>query len=123
MQDFKRIVAWQRAHALAIELHKRARRFARAGHANLRAQLTRAADSVAANIVEGCGASSPKEFSRCLEIAIKSANEAEHHILSARDFELISLDEWHKHTAEVMEIRKMLYGYRRRVLQSIAAPP
>jgi len=86
------------------------------------AQLTRAADSIASNIVEGCGASTKKEFGRFLDIAIKSANETEHHLLSARDLELISVDDWHKYTAEVVEIRKMIYGYRRRVLQSIAEP-
>jgi four helix bundle protein len=123
MQDFKRIMAWQRAHALAIELHKLARNFSRAGHGNLRAQLTRAADSIATNIVEGCGASTKKELGRFLDIAIKSANETEHHVLSARDLELVSVDEWHKHTAEVVEIRKMIYGYRRRVLQSIVETP
>jgi len=120
MQDFKHIVAWQRAHALAIELHNLARKFSRAGHGNLRAQLTRAADSIASNVVEGCGASTKKELGRYLDIAIKSANEVEHHVLVARDLELISIDDWHKHTAEVVEIRKMIYGYRRRVLQSIA---
>jgi four helix bundle protein len=123
MQDFKHIVAWRRAHALAIALHKRTRDFSRARHGNLRAQLTRAADSIASNIVEGCGASTKKEFSRFLDIAIKSANETEHHVLSARDLELIPVDDWHKYTAEVVEIRKMIYGYRRRVLQSIGEPP
>jgi four helix bundle protein len=123
MQDFKHILAWQRAHALSIEMHKRARKFSRAGYGNLRGQLTRAADSIGSNIAEGCGAATKKEFSRFLDIAIKSASETEHHVLFARDLELVSLDEWKKHTAEVVEIRKMLYGYRRRVLQSLSEPP
>ena len=49
MQDFKHIVAWRRAHALAIALHKLTNGFGRAGYAHLQAQLTRAADSIAAN--------------------------------------------------------------------------
>jgi hypothetical protein len=44
MQDFKHIQAWQRAHALAIALHKLARGFSRAGYSHLQSQLTRAAD-------------------------------------------------------------------------------
>jgi four helix bundle protein len=117
MQDFKRIKAWQRAHALGIALHKLAEGFGRAGHAHLRSQLTRAADSIAANIVEGCGAAKRKEFARYLDIAIKSANETEHHLLSARDLELISLDDWEKHNRETIEIRKMTYGYRKKILK------
>ena len=118
MQDFKHIQAWQRAHALAIALHKLARGFTRAGYPHLRAQLTRAADSIAANIVEGCGSATKKEFARFLDMSIKSANETEHHLLSGRDLDLVSPDDWQKFTAETIEIRKMTYGYRKKVLQS-----
>ena len=83
----------------------------------MKAQLTRAADSIAANIVEGCGAATNREFARFLDISIKSANETEQHLLSARDLALVSPHDWQKHTAETIEIRKMIYGYRKRVLQ------
>ena len=119
MQDFKHMQAWRRAHALAIALHRLARGFSRAGYANLRGQLTRAADSISANIVEGCGAATKKEFARFLDISIKSANETEHHLISARDLDLVSPDEWQKHTAETIEIRKMIYGYRKKILLTI----
>jgi four helix bundle protein len=121
MQDFKHIQAWQRAHALAIALHKLARAFSRAGYPHLRSQLTRAADSISANIVEGCGSASGKEFARFLDISIKSANETEHHLLSARDLGLVSPDDWQKFTGETIEIRKMIFGYRKKVLQSARA--
>jgi four helix bundle protein len=118
MQDFKHIQAWQRAHALAIALHKLARGFSRAGYSHLQSQLTRAADSISTNIVEGCGSTSPKEFARFLDISIKSANETEHHLLSGRDLDLVSPDDWQKFTAETIEIRKMIFGYRKKILQS-----
>jgi len=100
MQDFKHILAWQRAHALAIGLHKQTRHFARAGHAHLMSQLTRAADAISTNIAEGCGAATKKEFARFLDIS------------------LFSPDEWQKFTGEIVEIRKMVYTYRKKVLQS-----
>ncbi|HTJ24313.1 MAG TPA: four helix bundle protein [Gemmatimonadaceae bacterium] len=118
MQDFKHIRAWQRAHALAIALHKRAHSFPSPEYSHLRSQLTRAAESIAATIVEGCGAATNKEFARFLDMSIKSANETEHHLLSARDYELISLDEWQCHTAETIEIRKMIYSYHKKVIQT-----
>jgi four helix bundle protein len=84
----------------------------------LRSQLTRAADGVSANIAEGCGAATNKEFARFLDISIKSANETEHHLLSARDLDLVSPDAWQRFTAEIIEIRKMIHGYRKKVIQS-----
>src|SRR5215210_3916183 len=78
MQAFKQILAWQRAHAVAIAVHRLSATFSRAGHAPLRSQLTRAADSIATNIVEGCGSATQKELARYLDISIKSANETEH---------------------------------------------
>jgi four helix bundle protein len=117
MRDFKHIKAWHRAHALGIAIHRLTDGFSRAGHAHLRSQLTRAADSIAANIVEGCGAATRKELARFLDIAIKSANETEHHLLSARDLNLISPDDWNHFTTETIEVRKMIFGYRKRVLE------
>ncbi len=119
MQDFRNVHAWQRAHALAVALHKLARTFRRAQYASLRSQLTRAAESIGTNIVEGCGAATPREFARFLDIAIKSANETEHHLLTVRELGLAPYEVWQKHTAETVEIRKMLFGYRRKVLATL----
>ena len=117
MRDFKRIKAWQRAHALGITVHRLTAGFSRAGHAHLRSQLTRAADSIAANIVEGCGAATRKELARYLDVSIKSANETEYHLLAARDHNLISPDNWNRFTAESIEVRKMIFAYRKKVLE------
>lgn len=94
----------------------------------MRSQLTRATESIAANIVEGCGARTRKEFARFLDIAIKSANETEHHLMTARDLSLISPDEWYRLTTETITVRKMIFGYRRKVLEAdtetkTGAPP
>ena len=99
-------------------LHKRTRTFNRAGYSRLRAQLTGAADSIKDTIAEGCGAATNNEFARFLDMSVKSANETEGHLLSARDLELFSMDEWHDFTTETIEIRKMVYTYRKKVLES-----
>ena len=95
---------------------RRRTRFTRRGHATLKSQLTHSAESVAANIVEGCGAATKKEFARFLDIAIKSATETEYHLIAARDFKLLDPDQWHHLTAETVAIRKMLYAYRQKLL-------
>lgn len=118
MQGFKHIVAWRRAYALGIAIDRACVGFSRLGHGNLRTQLTKAASSISTNIVEGCGSSTNKEFARFLGISIKSANETEHHLLAARDHGLISDQLWHKYTSETVEVRKMIYAYRRKILDS-----
>src|SRR5690348_7394874 len=105
MQGFRHILAWRRAHALAVALDRATVRFRATGHSGLRSQLTRAAGSIAANIVEGCGAAGNKEFARFLAIAIKSANETEYHLLLARDLELLPPAAWQRFSAETVEIR------------------
>ena len=118
MQGFKHILAWKRGYALGIAIERLAARFSRAGHTNLRTQLTKAASSISTNIVEGCGSPTNKEFARYLGISIKSAMETEHHLLTARDLGLITDPIWSKYTEETIEVRKMIYGYRKKVLDS-----
>jgi four helix bundle protein len=77
-----------------------------------------AADSIGDNIVEGCGAATKKDFARFLDNSIKSANETEGHLLKTRDLGLISLDERQQYSAETIEVRKMVFGYRRKVIAS-----
>lgn len=85
----------------------------------LRSQLTRAAESVPSNIVEGCFAASQKEFARYLEISVKSAGELEYHLQLAYDYGVLRNRNWQSLTANTVEVRRMLLGLRKKVL----APP
>src|SRR5215210_6613656 len=58
MQDFRRLLVWQRAHAFVLDTHRAIDAMPRTGHAELKAQLRRASESIANNIVEGCAAAS-----------------------------------------------------------------
>lgn len=75
MQDYHRLLVWQKAHDLTLNVHRASRSFQRSGCIGLRGQLVRAAESVPTNIVEGCFAATPKEFARFLDISIKSTGE------------------------------------------------
>jgi four helix bundle protein len=117
VRDYHRLDIWRRAHALAIAVHEMARGLRGNEFATLRSQLTRAADSIAANIVEGCAAASTREFARFLDISIKSASETEYHLLSARDRRVLVDRRWRRFSAEAVEIRRMTHAYRNRLLE------
>jgi four helix bundle protein len=118
MQDFKKLDVWHRAHAHALSVRKAAAKFPRRDFGTLKTQLIKAADSIAATIVEGAGAATNKEFARFLDMSIKSASEVEYHLLNARDNKVMRDDVWQRLTDETIEIRKMLGGLRRTVLRN-----
>jgi len=64
------------------------------------------------------GAATNKEFARFLDMSIKSDNELEYHLLESRDLDLLALPTWQGFNDETIEIRKMIFVYRRKVLQS-----
>lgn len=94
------------------------RGFPRTGYAELKSQLTRAAESIPSNIVEGCAAATAKEFARYLDISIKSTAEVEYRLQLATDNGVLAPRTWRSLTAEVVEIRRMLCGLRRSVLSA-----
>lgn len=72
--------------------------------------MLRAAASISANIAEGCGKGSTREFLRFLEIAIASSRELENHLLLARDLKFISPARHEKLEIMATEVRRMLVG-------------
>ena len=117
MQDFRRLVVWARAHQLVLAVRRAARSFPRSERGTLKTQMVSSAESIAFNIVEGSGASRPKEFARFLDISIKSTCELEYQLQLATDADLLAPTVGRPLCAETIEIRRMLCGLRRRVLE------
>jgi len=81
MRNFRRLQVWQRSHRLTLELHSEVDSFSGRHRFGLADQLTRAAASIPANIAEGAGRESVREFRRFLTIAIGSVAELENHLM------------------------------------------
>jgi four helix bundle protein len=118
MQDFRRLLVWERAHGLVLGVRRGIRKFSRSERGSLKSQMTNAAESIAFNIVEGCGANSSKEFARFLDISIKSTSELEYQLQLATDAGLLPSRVCGALSAETVEIRRMLCGLRRKVLHA-----
>ena len=90
MGDFKRLVAWQKAHAYALAVHKA---FAGRRANELtggRAQIIRAVNAIPDNLAEGCAKRSRRELARYADMAYASAKEVENQLIKARDLEILS---------------------------------
>lgn len=118
MQDYRKLRVWEQAHALALTVRQATNGFPRTGYASLRAQLTTAAESIAFNIVEGCGTTSQAEFARFLEISRKSSMELEYQLQLARDYGILPQRKWEMLSQETIDTRRMLCGLRKKVLSA-----
>ena len=110
MSDFSKLHVWRKAHALALNVLRVATGIRRTELVSLRNQMIRAAMSVPANIVEGRGQISEREFCRFLRYALNSCSELEYHIVIARDIGAIRANDAAALRDQVIEVRKMLHG-------------
>ncbi len=117
MQDHRRLRVWTKSHAHILNVRRATHRFPRTGYASLKSQMTRAAESITFNIVEGCGSSSQKELARFLDISIKSASELDYQLVLARDYGVLPDGEWKTLSEQTIDIRRMLCGLRAKVLE------
>lgn len=85
MQDFRNIVAWQRAHELTLAVYQHTRSFPNEERFAMQSQMRRAASSAPANIAEGSSRRSDRDFLRFLEIAAGSLKELQYFIILATD--------------------------------------
>jgi four helix bundle protein len=117
MQDHRKLRVWRKAHALVLAVRRATRHFRRSGYGPLQSQMTSAAESILFNLVEECGASTPREFARFIDMAIKSSKELEAESELAKDYGVLTQRTWSELSTETVDARRMLCGLRKRVLE------
>ncbi len=117
MLPFRKLAVWEKAHDLTVRVHRATEGPAMHRSPGLGAQLRRSVAAIPTNIAEGTGHPSQAQFNRFLEIALASASEADYQLLLAKDLDLISAREYAQLEARLSEVRAMLIGLRKRVLE------
>jgi four helix bundle protein len=84
--------------------------------------MLRAALSIPANIVEGTGKGTSREFCRFLSIAVGSTSELEYHLVIARDTGALSSADFHSLRSQAIDIRRMLCGLIAKLKSPTARP-
>ena len=111
MQDYRKLLVWQKAHTLALHTYADSAKYLRPPEAwPLRDQIRRAAISIPANIAEGTGRGTDPDFRRFLYHSLGSANELEYDFLLARDLGFVPDPLYGQRTRQIEEIRRMLSG-------------
>ncbi len=118
MNDFRRLIVWQRAHQAAVETHRTTTPFSTGDARWLAIQMRRAAASVAANIAESCGRGSLRDEARFLYVAAGSARELQYFAILARDVGVLPEEACARLEGLATETQRMLAVLIRRVPRS-----
>jgi four helix bundle protein len=115
VQSYRELVAWQKAMDLVTDVYKVCRSFPKEEVYGLTQQVRRAAVSVPANIAEGQGRGSGKEFSYHLRVSHGSLQELETLVLIARRLEYVEAAAHDRLVACIDELSRILRGLRKSV--------
>jgi four helix bundle protein len=108
---FEDIEAWQKARALNKENYRTTEASSFAKDFSLRDQIRRASVSIMANIAEGFGRRSKKEFSNFLNMARGSAAEVQCHLYVALDLQYINQGNFEVLYSKTEEVSRMIQGF------------
>jgi len=117
MKNCKELEVWQKSKSLAIDLYKATDAFPRIEQFGLTSQVRRAAVSVTANIAEGWGRGSTREYIQCLPIARGSLMELDTHLIIADELKYLQSGHAAKFQARIESVGQML----NRLIQALRA--
>lgn len=115
-KSYHKLVVYQKAKALALQVYKITSKYPKTEIFTLVPQMRRAALSVAANVVEGYAKNSSTEFARFLTISIGSLTELEVFLEISFELGFINSPIYDRITDLLLEVKRLLYGTRKKVL-------
>jgi four helix bundle protein len=110
MNKFKELKVWQKAIDLIVCVYNTTDTFPVKEQYNLISQINRAAVSIAANVAEGAGRETKKDFNRFLSISMGSSAELETLLIISSKLNFIKEEELNKLCSANDEIQRMLYS-------------
>ena len=113
MPGFFDIKAWQKADDLAVAIYQATESFPKDQRYRLVDQMQRATVSVAANIAEGSGRRTVRDFLRFLYMANGSLREVEYYIHLAKRLNYLSEADSRTLTQVKDETARVLFGFIR----------
>ncbi len=115
MRPHHNLEAWNKAIELVIDIYKDTERFPKEERYGLTGQIRRAAVSIPANLAEGAGRHSKKEFAHFLSNSQGSASELETELVIAHRLGYLDQTSFAKLIAQLERIGRLITGLRRHV--------
>ncbi|NMA49024.1 MAG: four helix bundle protein [Tissierellia bacterium] len=106
--SFRKIIAWEKAHDLALDIYKLTLNFPKEETYGIVSQIRRAVSSIPANIAEGYGRKTTRQYINFLSIANGSLCEANYFLILAHDLGYIDAKDYYRLTEQCQEIGKIL---------------
>ena len=119
MKSFEELDVWKKAHLLVLDIYKITVRFPKEERFGIVSQLRRAATSIPANIAEGFGRRTTKDYVRFLDMSAGSLNEARYFLILSRDLDHISPTEYSSLRSQCDEVGRLLGGLIQSLLRRL----
>ena len=119
MRPHHSLDVWQKSVDFVVEVYRETDDMPREEKFGLTSQIRRAAVSIPANIAEGAGRKSEKEFLNFLSIAQGSASELETELLIACRLNYIQKIKYNKMLTDLDNIGRMITGLSNHIKRKI----
>ncbi len=116
MHNYKEMKIWQKARTLVKAVYEITEKLPKDELYGLTSQIRRAVVSVPANIAEGAGRGTDRDFGHFLNIARGSLFELDTLLILAKDLEYISESELGTVSEMISEIIKMMVSFQNRLV-------
>lgn len=116
MHNYKEMKIWQKARMLVKVGYKITKKLPKEELYGLTSQIRRAVVSVPANIAEGAGRSTDRDFCHFLDIARGSLFELDTLLILSSDLEYVSEEELNPVFESINEIVKMMVSFQSRLV-------
>lgn len=119
MQDYKKLLVWEKASEFSYLVYSFTSFFPKNEEFGLISQFRRAAISVCANIAEGRGKDSEKDFVRFLSIAKGSLNECGAYITLAHNLGFLTINQKDELQKKCGEVGYLLFRFSQKIKEGI----
>ncbi len=119
MRPHENLEAWSKSVELVADVYKRTEHFPKEERYGLTSQIRRAAVSIPANIAEGAGRHSKKEFAHFLSNSQGSASELETELVISLRLGYLDKPSFVSLTNQLERIGRLITGLRRHVSPGI----
>jgi four helix bundle protein len=119
IKSYRDLLVWQKGIDLVVESYRATTQFPKSETYGLTSQIRRAASSIPANIAEGYGRGSRKDYTQFLFIAQGSLKELETHFIVAERLAYFTASQAAKLLSKTDELGRMLAS----LIRKLKLPP